>query len=189
MKNRSGRVFIGLLLGCWLPLVLAAGSWSYEDPHDYTSKYIEDSEWQELKSSLPAYPDEEELMEVDLDTATSRFRFFIDPASISVGEDLVTRYTLVLRSRSGTDNVMYEGMRCGTPQYKTYAYGNSRKREFKVVKKPRWRALTETASTRYRKLLLQYYLCSDGASDLIRTPAEVIRAVKYQQQGEQSYSQ
>lgn len=42
--------------------------------------------------------------------------YFIDGSTISVGADQVIRYTLVIVSSSGAQNISYEGMRCLTAE-------------------------------------------------------------------------
>lgn len=70
---------------------------------------------------LPGYPRERDLVEFQVGP-TSEFRFFIDPASISVS-DAIVRYTLVARSPAGATNVSFEGMRCETGDVRVYALG------------------------------------------------------------------
>jgi hypothetical protein len=82
----------------------------------------EKRDWKETEIRLPAQPKGDALIEFFV-SAGSSFRFFIDPASVSVGSDGVVRYTLVARSPSGAENVSYEGIRCSSASYKVYAYG------------------------------------------------------------------
>ena len=83
----------------------------------------EKRDWKESDVKLPAWPKREGLIEFFVSGATS-FRFFIDPASLSVAADGVVRYTLVARSASGVENVSYEGMRCAAGSYKVFAFGS-----------------------------------------------------------------
>jgi CNP1-like family len=54
--------------------------------------------------------------------ADTDFRFFVDPDSVSVGEDRIVRYVLVARSPTGSENVTFEGIRC-PGEYRVYAVG------------------------------------------------------------------
>jgi CNP1-like family protein len=54
--------------------------------------------------------------------ADTDFRFFVDPDSVSVGEDRIVRYVLVARSPSGSESVTFEGIRC-PGEYRVYAVG------------------------------------------------------------------
>src|SRR5450631_3218972 len=76
----------------------------------------------ELEVKLPAMPKAENLLPFEAGAASSN-RFFIDAQSILVGDDGIVRYTLVIRSASGAENVSYEGMRCETVEQKYYAFG------------------------------------------------------------------
>ncbi len=72
----------------------------------------------------PAF-DKARLVELDLGiAATTRlrtdFRYFVDPATVSVGADRIVRYVLVARSPSGVENVRFEGIRCPA-EYRIFA--------------------------------------------------------------------
>jgi hypothetical protein len=72
---------------------------------------------------LPAYPKADGLIEFQVSGAGS-FRFFVDPASLTLESGGEVRYTLVARSPAGLDNVSYEGTRCGVGAIRVYARGN-----------------------------------------------------------------
>src|SRR5262249_9572485 len=95
-------------------------------PGGYKPQFEEDKPWDEQKWSLPPYPVMDGLVGFDVGPASS-FRFYVDPASISVGNDGVIRYTLVARSASGALNVSYEGIRCASGERKLYAFGREDK--------------------------------------------------------------
>ena len=78
---------------------------------------------QELSVPPPAL-DRGRLVEVKLRElgADSDFRYYVDWGSVSAGEDRIVRYVLVARSRSGTENVTFEGLRC-QGEYRVYAVG------------------------------------------------------------------
>lgn len=155
----------------------------YDEPHDAPLKNIED-EWEEEATELPGYPEDENLLEFRVDQPGSKFRYFIDTKSISVGEnDGVVRYTLMIRSRSGSRNVMFEAMNCTQRQYKTFAYGTS-KGAFQAVRKPKWRPVRETTNVRYRQDLWEFYLC-DFETRKTRTTQQIIDAIRYPQENRQ----
>lgn len=109
--------------------------------------------------AFPAYPREPDLIEFFV-AATSAFRFFIDPASISVGNDGVVRYTLVARSAAGARNVSYEGMRCSTGEMRLYALG----RDGGWVKSAGdWRAIAPRSVQRWHNALYREYFCPQKA--------------------------
>ncbi|MDW8470005.1 MAG: CNP1-like family protein [Burkholderiales bacterium] len=90
-------------------------------------------EFREAPVTLPPFYREEDLIEFSVGPAVA-FRFYIDRASLSVGEDGVVRYTLVARSPHGAENVSYEGIRCRTGTHRVYALGQ-RDRSWRPVER------------------------------------------------------
>lgn len=79
--------------------------------------------WEEVQAQIPAYPKQATLIAFDAGAATPH-RYFVDEKSISLGEDGVVRYTLVIQAAGGATNVTFEGIRCETREKKTYALGH-----------------------------------------------------------------
>ena len=130
-------------------------------------------DWRELEVTLPA-PPKGELLEFFVSAASS-FRFFIDPQSLSVGTDGVVRYTLVARSRSGVENVSYEGLRCSTASYKLYALGNGSRW---TPAQGDWTTIQRKSVQRWHEALWSAYLCPN------RSPVtSVAQAVEYLRSG------
>jgi hypothetical protein len=75
----------------------------------------------EEQGVVPPALDRSRLVELQLE-AQSEFRYFVDPASVSVGTDRIVRYALVARSSGGTENISFEGLRC-PGDYRIYAVG------------------------------------------------------------------
>ena len=133
---------------------------AYAEWGEFDHEFEADKPWVELSAKLPPYPKAENLIEFDVSSAT-RNRHFIDTASISVGEDKVVRYTVVIEASGGAKNVLFEGMRCATGERRLYAYGQpdgtwSRARE------SGWEAIKFRSLLSYRKALYEYYFCPDG---------------------------
>ena len=80
--------------------------------------------WKEIQAQIPQYPNGKDLVLVDAGRETSH-RFYVDPASVSVGADGVVRYTTVVKTSGGATNIAFEGMRCETRELKLYALGRS----------------------------------------------------------------
>jgi hypothetical protein len=78
--------------------------------------------WDELQAQLPAYPNLAEALAFEVPPLRPA-QFFIDPKSISIGADGVVRYSLIIKSGSGSLQVSYEGIRCETREKKLYAFG------------------------------------------------------------------
>ena len=121
--------------------------------------------WKEGGYQLPDFPQDESLRLLDLEYLAPRFTFYIDTDSLSVGQDAVLRYTVVIESQSGKRTVYFEGVRCETGEYKTYAYG-TRKQTFQSFKQPRWKLWDKaprTGANGYRRSLSEIYLCDPYA--------------------------
>lgn len=101
---------------------------------------------------LPPFPGGDGLIEFRVE-GRGDFRFFIDPASISVPNDGTVRYTLVARSGAGVDNISYEGLRCSTREQRAYAFANA-DRTWRPVSAP-WRP----AQQRWHYALRREYFC------------------------------
>lgn len=140
-----------------------------------SSRYDEEQEklnWKEAEARLPPYPKDADLIEFQVSSGAT-FRFFVDAASLSVGDDGVVRYTLVARSPSGTANVSFEGIRCITKSYKVYARGtggNWSRREGE------WQVIEERTIQRWHNVLYWEFLCPRHRP--IETAAEGVNALR-----------
>jgi hypothetical protein len=116
---------------------------------------------------------------IALDIPGSALRFGIDPSSITVGEDGVVRYVVVATSSSGVVNAMYEGIRCGSGDFKLYAR-HSADGGWKVVKNTDWRSLWEQPVSRHTLVIARTGACMGRAANVsrakivqdLRTPVE-----------------
>ncbi|MEO5343833.1 MAG: CNP1-like family protein, partial [Gammaproteobacteria bacterium SHHR-1] len=144
---------------------------AFEDPYD-KYRYNREEEfdydeslrkpWQEGQSEIPPLPKASAMLEVPIDGLGDDFEVLIDPNSLSIGEDRVVRYWLMLRSHLGAVNLHYEGINCNTGQYKAYAYGSPREASgFRVVKEPRWAPLKALRGRGFRPELQQLF-CDYG---------------------------
>jgi hypothetical protein len=114
--------------------------------------------WQEIAIQLPPVPKKENLLEFDAGP-TTKMSFYIDAASLSVGDDGVVRYTLVSRSPSGAENISYEGIRCATQERKLYAFGRS-DGNWARSRRDQWERFTGTIANRQHATLAKSYFCS-----------------------------
>ncbi len=85
-----------------------------------TSGWLEEKRVEEELVTPPERFSTERLIGFTVSSG-SELRFGVDPDHVSIGKDGVVRYVLVARSTSGLLNVVYEGLRCGTAEFKTYA--------------------------------------------------------------------
>lgn len=140
--------------------------------------------WVERDIVLPPWPREANLRELPISVASPRYRYAIDLSSLTVGGDGIIRYTIVIGP--GQSNTLYEGIRCGTQQHITYAFGTGVK-TFREKENRHWAPPVARGWTRYRSELMKYYFCSPGYSPLQR--AEIVRRLKYAAVSDGSYDE
>ncbi|MCP3667859.1 MAG: hypothetical protein GY696_36120 [Gammaproteobacteria bacterium] len=167
----------GLLLLFILPQAQGESPFERLEVPDRTANpNVEEYIWKEQQAGLPPYPQEQDYVPAGVDIANGRFDFFLDVNHIAYGEDDgVIRYTLKIVSKSGSSQVMHEGLRCSTIEYKTYAFGDG-KGQFKAVKKPKWRKINSGSSMRYHYDLWGSVLCNET---YMKPLEKIVRDLKY----------
>lgn len=142
----------------------------------WDSDFDEDAKpWQEIEAKIPAYPKPENLVPFD-SGKVSPHGFYIDAPSLSIGEDGVVRYTLVIRAAGGATNVTFEGIRCDTRQQKYYATGRANG-NWARARNPQWRPIGNYETTRHHSVLHAEFLCSGRLP--VRTAREILQRLKY----------
>jgi hypothetical protein len=89
----------------------------------------------------------------------SPHRFYVDARSLSVGEDGVVRYTLVIKAAGGATNVTFEGIRCELRQQKYYAVGRA-DGSWVRARNPQWRRIEGQDVNRHHSVLYAEFFCS-----------------------------
>jgi hypothetical protein len=140
-----------------LPLAAAAAATHFDE--DYDKK-----PWSEMEVQLPAFPEKEDLIGFTV-TLRASMSYFIDGKSISAGSDGVLRYTLVIVSAAGAQNISYEGMRCETAERRLYAFGRSDK-TWSKARSNEWIPI-HGAVTDPRVELYVNYFCKVGATTIM----------------------
>lgn len=130
--------------------------------------------WEIQQAQLPAYPKQGNLVPIYV-SPTTTFRFFVDAASVSVGEDGPIRYAMIARSPSGAENLSYEGIRCETLERKLYAFGRP-DGTWSKARKPQWAPIGEGQANRQHAALAEDFFCPQGAR--VRTTEEAVRALR-----------
>ena len=120
--------------------------------------------------ALPAYPRAGGLAPFTV-SGSDDFDFFVDTRSLSVASDGVVRYTVVARSRSGAENVSYEGLNCKAAEYALYALGQSDRSWRKSL--GAWNPIERS---RWERTLADQYFCPRGIA--IGSAAEGIDALR-----------
>lgn len=129
--------------------------------------------WNEVEPELPALRTEG-LIELYV-TAASTNRFFIDPASLSVGADGVVRYVVTVKSPAGATSTNFEGMRCDARERRLYAFGRPDSTWAKA-KTSSWARISNAGANRYAYALMREYFCPGGVA--IRSAAEGVNALR-----------
>lgn len=145
------KVARALLFLTVLPFAARAG-WG-----DLDREYEADKPWVEVAAQLPAAPRDADLLEFSV-SAVAPHRYYVDPASISVGADRVVRYTVVIRAAGGARNVFFEGLRCETAERRLYAVGQP-DGSWTRARDPDWRPIGLTSGREYRKALYEDIFC------------------------------
>lgn len=147
------KKFIALLLTV-IPLAASAEWGKFEFEFD------EEKPWAEIEARLPPYPREENLLPLFVSAATDN-RFFVDAASISVGEDGVVRYTLIVRSPAGAENVSFEGIRCASRERRLYAFGR-KEGAWSKARSAKWEPIRYQDRNRQHHVLYDDFFCPNG---------------------------
>ena len=162
----------------FLPVLCLVSSLLPVDVHaqktiDY--EYDNEKPWVEIQAQLPPYPQPENLLQFDPGPASSNSHY-VDAPSLTVGEDGVIRFSLVIKSPSGVMNVSYEGIRCQTAEKRTYAYGRSNNTWIQA-KGSKWSDLESVAQNYAQRALYRYFFCPLGVHT-VRDRDEAIQALK-----------
>jgi len=131
--------------------------------------------WTELELKLPAPPTEGNLIPFDAGAATPH-RFYIDAASLTVGEDGVVRYTLVVKAAGGATNVSYEGIRCETREQKHYAVGRG-DGKWMPARNTEWRRVESKDLNPHHRVLYSEFFCPARHVRMVTTK-QIVAALK-----------
>lgn len=136
-----------LALGLMVPLSVLGGF--FGDP---------EANWVEGPHVLPEPPGAADLRAFD--AGLSGNRFMVDERSISVGDDGVVRYTLVVEASGGARNVTFEGVRCVSGSYRIYAIGGHDGR-WREARNSEWAPIAGSTHNRPRAALAFDHFCDD----------------------------
>lgn len=122
----------------------------------------DEPEWKESDVPPPPAFDVGKLVSFDV-SLNSSLVFGVDPASIRItNSDGVVRYVMVATSASGARNVMYEGIRCATGEFKTYARYSADGR-WTPVDNPEWRSMFGNIPSKHPLRLAKAGVCDNAA--------------------------
>nr|WP_193727568.1 CNP1-like family protein [Paraburkholderia franconis] len=138
------------------------------------------STWTEKKvDTLPPMPQPGNLLPFTVSQNTT-LQFALDAKSLTVDDDGVVRYTVVITSPSGARNVNYEGIRCQDYSWKLYAGLNADHDDWDRTVENDWTRIENGDLNAYHASLYQDYFCSSkmptGKADAILTNIRYKRA-------------
>ena len=133
-----------------------------------------DPDWKETDVPAPPAFNHDKLLPLEMPPYVS-LQFGIDPATLVVTPDGIVRYVVVARTTSGSVTAFYEGIRCATAQFKTYARANNEG----VWTQPGaavWRDLNANVPSKHAIVFARQAAC-DGAT-AASSVADIVRALK-----------
>jgi hypothetical protein len=150
------------------------GETSIEQEVGEMSYIDQDEPWKEASVKIPPLPEDDDLLEVDVDRLNRAFTLYLDSRHLAVGKDGITRYWMVIRSSRGASNVTYEGLSCVNEAYKVYAYASGgRKAGFRRVQEAEWKRIDPNIDPHFD---LMDYLCDYVTA---RRPEDVVQMLRY----------
>ena len=147
-----------------------------DEPSEFSYEEKSTDKWVESAILLPGYPGDHDLLPVAM-SSTDTLKIYIDGKSISRGKDLVARFTVIAESPSGARSVFYDGYRCETRQYKTYAIGTLQ-HTWSPAANPQWQTVPRAELNAFRDVIYRRYVC-DGQRPA-RSPDELRRLLQNQ---------
>lgn len=155
--------YLSLILLIWL-FVRQGGVAADEPERPFVDEpeapiHFEEGEaWKESAIVIPPPPRDSDLIWFAVDDPRHRYRYAIDSRSLTLDEDGVVRYLLLIESQQGVRNLSYEGMNCATHEYKVYAYAGG-KGALRPRRNPQWKPIRKEAGLRVHRDLRRYYMC------------------------------
>lgn len=164
MIPKQTFVILGALL-----IGLAGTAWA--------QRVVDDPDWKEIEVPPPPAFDASKLIKFEVSPNASLV-YGVDPAALRISRsDGVVRYVMVATSASGATNVMYEGIRCATGEFKTYARYTPDS-QWRTVANPEWRSLFSGAASRHALQFAKAGGCENAAPP--SSVAEIISRLKSQ---------
>ena len=142
------------------------------------SQIVENPDWKEIDVPPPPSFNKDKLIPIEM-PAYVALRFGVDPATLTVTNDGVVRYVMVASGSGGSVNAMYEGIRCASGEFKTYARISS-SGQWVPLKDPQWRPLNDNNTSKHALALARQGAC-DGRSAVARTVQVIVSTLQNRQ--------
>lgn len=120
------------------------------------AQIFSDTERKQLELAVPAtippLSKESDLLEFYVSPVTTN-RFAIDPASLTIDQEVFALFTLVVTSARGVRNISYEAFKCSEAQRRILALGRA-DGTWTPVRNPVWRSIVsgDTVNNQYPEL-------------------------------------
>lgn len=115
--------------------------------------------------TFPAFPLRENLIRIRAPTHAAGREYYVDSKSVALGQDRLIRYTVVVRSSGGVNNVIHESMNCSERNVRVLGHGTASGR-FRESVGSNWRRYSNSGPMAYRAILAVYYLCGESHEPL-----------------------
>ena len=158
------RLFFAVALPVFSVSALAADGFDDE---------FEEKPWAEIEVQLPAFPEKENLIPFRVGVVVDT-KYLIDGNSLSVGSDDVVRYTLLVISSSGAQNISYEGLHCGANERRLYASGRP-DNSWSKARGARWVRVSGSSNNHHVELYSNYF-CAFGVA--VRNAGDARRVLR-----------
>jgi hypothetical protein len=159
--RRAGAVALLALSGCSnVPTEPVRGTPMRGQQQGRLPGVPEEKPFVEADIAPPPYPADSTLIEFALSGQTSN-RFYIDGSSLTVDQDKVVRFILVIRTPGDVNNVRFSGLRCSTREWKDYAIARA-DHTWVLDKDPSWQWIQNTNFNNYQRTLYHDFFCING---------------------------
>ena len=136
----------------------AAGAQERGPIHPSKKRVYAPEIWKEETITLPPATGDQQFRVVEV-TGMGDSIFKVDLSSVKLGDDGVVRLTLAVLSSKGQANILFEGFRCDTSGYKSYAMRTGFDSPWVAFRSSKWRPVRLQRRNNFRADLVRYYLC------------------------------
>lgn len=133
-----------------------------------------DPDWAESDAPPPPLFDLKRLVPFDV-SPLSQMKWGFDPQATTITGDGIVRYVVVAQSPSGVVNAMYEGIRCATGDWKTYARWN-KDGAWNITSSPQWKSMYSFQPALHALRLAHQGICNGNAPP--QTVRDAVRSVR-----------
>ena len=162
LRTKVLRSSLDVCRGMLLVLVVlfhaAAGAQEGGPVHPSKKRVYAPEIWKEETTNLPSSTGDQHFSVVEV-TGMGDSIFKVDLSSVRLGDDGVVRLTLAVLSSQGQANIFFEGFRCETSEYKSYAMRTGFNSPWVTFRSSKWRPVRLHRRNNYRADLVRYYIC------------------------------